>query len=162
MLRSFDGRLGLGRNTSWEDFLDDLPVALKAARTVLEKICPRFAVTIRSRVQQCLQQCLQRHLALVLPNAEATGEDEAVLKAIESLDSLEWSDWIQLIEQLSDSVQSCLTALRQQRGYEALQTADPISLTFLFFFRFLHFRDCVLRIRVRVHRARLLPDMSLN
>ena len=68
----------------------------------------------------------------MLPNAEATGEDEAVLKAIESLDSLEWSDWIQLIEQLSDSVQSLLMALRQQRGYEALQTADPISLTFFF------------------------------
>lgn len=109
-----------------------------------------------------MQQCLQKHLALVLPNAEATGEDEAVVKAIESLDSLEWSDWIQLIEQLSDSVQSLLMALRQQRGYEALQTADPISLTFLFFFRFLHFRDCVLRIPVRVHQSRVFPEMSLN
>ena len=93
--------------------------ALKAARTVLEKICPRFAVTIRSRVQQCLQ----KHLALVAPNAEAAG----ALAAIESLDSLEWSDWIQLIQQLCDpDVQSLLTALRQQRGSEVLETADPI------------------------------------
>ena len=117
---------GLAQDSTWEEFLDELPVVLKAAHTVLEKICPRFAVTIRSRVQQCLQQ----HFALVVPNAK----DEAVVKAIESLDSLEWSDWIQLIEQLCDPVQSLLTALRQQRGYEALQTADPISLTFLWTF----------------------------
>ena len=70
-----------------------------------------------------MQQCLQRHLASVLPNAE----DEAVVKAIESLDSLEWSDWIQLIEQLCDGdVQSLLKALQQQRGGEGLETTDPI------------------------------------
>ena len=93
---------------------------IRAACIVLEKICPRFAVTIRSRVQPCLQ----RHLASVLPNAE----DEAVVKAIECLDSLEWSDWIQLIEQLCDPVRSLLTALRQRKGDEALQTADPTLL----------------------------------
>ena len=59
----------------------------------------------------------------MLPNAE----DEAVVKAIESLDSLEWSDWIQLIEQLCDAdVQSLLKALQQQRGGEGLETTDPI------------------------------------
>ena len=98
-------------------------MVLKAARTVLEKICPRFAVTIRSRVQQCLE----RRLASVVPNAE----DEAVVKAIESLDSLEWSDWIQLMEQLCNpDVQSLLKALQQQRGCEGLETTDPNSFCF--------------------------------
>ena len=120
---SFAGHPGLAQSSSWEEFLDELPVALNTARTVLEKICPRFAVTIRSGVQQCLQ----RHLASVLPNAETTGEEDAVLKVIELLDSLEWSDWIQLTEQLCNSdVQSLLTALRRRRGCEALETADLI------------------------------------
>eukprot|EP00438_Fugacium_kawagutii_P015691 Skav235314 [mRNA] locus=scaffold520:413509:427650:+ [translate_table: standard] len=101
------------QDASWEGFLDDLPAALKAA----EKISPRFAATIRSRVQQCLQRCL----ALVATDAEAAG----VLKAIESLD-LEWSDWIKLIG--DPNFRDLLKALQQRRCGEALATTDPVLI----------------------------------
>ena len=55
----------------------------------------------------------------MLPNTE----DEAVVKAIKFLDSLEWSDWIQLL--CNPDVQSLLAALGRRSGCEeALETAD--------------------------------------